>query len=88
MTEKLTPENTINEFFDFFDRGEAPVQVVPITIKQQSDDTRLAIFIHGEHETSSVIMAELMTRIGELFDLQAQAEASEAVEPKSRIITS
>lgn len=81
----MTPENTINEFFEFFDRGEASVQVVPITIKQQEDDTRLAIFIHGKHAESSVIMAELMTRIDELFDLQAQAEAT--VEPESRIIT-
>ncbi len=82
---QLTPENTVNEYFEFFDRGEAPVQVVPITIKQQTDDTRLAIFIHGEHELASIIMAELMTKIDDLFDAQAQAEAS--VESKSRIIT-
>lgn len=82
---KITPENTINEFFEFFDRGENAVQVVPMTIKQQSDDTRLAIFIHGEHEAASVIMAELMTKIEELFDSQAQMEAS--VESESRIIT-
>ena len=81
----MTPENTLNEFFEFFDRGENAVQVVPITVKQQQDDTRLAIFIHGKHEESSVIMAELMTRIDELFDLQAQAEAT--VEPETRIVT-
>lgn len=82
----MTPENTVNEFFEFFDRGENAVQVVPITIKQQEDDTRLAIFIHGNHNEASVIMAELMTKIGELFDLQAQAEAADN-EPESRIIT-
>ena len=81
----MTPENTLNEFFEYFDRGENAVQVVPMTIKQQTDDTRLAIFIHGEHEAASVIMAELMTKIDELFDLQAQAEAT--IEPESRIIT-
>jgi len=85
MTDKLTPENTMNEFFEFFDRGENAVQVVPITVKQQDDDTRLAIFIHGKHEDASVIMAELMGKIDELFDLQAQAEATR--EPESRIIT-
>jgi hypothetical protein len=85
MSGKLTPENTLNEFFEFFDREENAVQVVPVTIKQQEDDTRLAIFIHGKHEPSSVIMAELMSKIDELFDLQAQAEASR--EPESRIIT-
>lgn len=81
----MTPENTLNEFFEYFDRGENAVQVVPMTIKQQEDDTRLAIFIHGKHEDASVIMAELMTKIDELFDLQLQAEASS--EPESRIIT-
>ena len=63
----MTPENTLNEFFEFFDRGDNAVQVVPLTVKQQEDDTRLAIFVHGEHEAASVIMAELMTRIDELF---------------------
>jgi hypothetical protein len=82
----MTPENTVNEFFEFFDRGENAVQVVPITIKQQEDDTRLAIFIHGEHDHASAIMAELMIRIDELFDMQAQVEASG--EPESSIITS
>lgn len=81
----MTPENTVNEFFEFFDRGENAVQVVPITIKQQEDDTRLAIFIAGEHEAASAIMAELMTRIGELSDMQAQVEASR--EPESVIVT-
>jgi len=81
----MTPENTLNEFYEFFDRGENAVQVVPITVKQQEDDTRLAIFIHGEHEAASVIMAELMTKIDELFDMQAQAEA--VSDEKSRIIT-
>lgn len=82
----MTPENTLNEFFEFFDRGENAVQVVPMTIKQQQDDTRLAIFIRGEHEAASVIMAELMTKIDELFDMQAQVEASRESEPS--IITS
>jgi len=81
----LTPENTINEYFEFFDRGENAVQVVPITFKQQEDDTRLAIFIAGKHEDASIIMSELMLKLQELSDLQAQAEAT--VEPKPRIIT-
>lgn len=83
----MTPENTLNDFFEFFDRGENAVQVVPMTVKQQDDDTRLAIFITGNHKEASVIMAELMTRIDELFDLQEQAEAT-VNEPDSRIITS
>ena len=82
----LTPENTVNEFFEFFERGENAVQVVPITIKQQEDDTRLAIFVRGNHEAASVIFAELMTRVDELFDMQAQVEASRESE-SSPIIT-
>lgn len=84
MSEKMTPENTINEFFEFFERGESAVQVVPMTIKQQQDDTRLAIFIHGTHEGASAIMSELMIRVEELFDMQSQVEAT--VESESRII--
>jgi hypothetical protein len=75
----MTPENTLNDFFEMFDRGDNAVQVVPVTIKQQSDDTQLAIFIHGEHEAASTIMAELMTKINELFDLQQQEEASRII---------
>jgi len=82
----LTPENTLNECFEFFDRGENAVQVIPMTIKQQEDDTRLAIFIGGRHEEASIIMSELMLRLEELNDLQAQAEATVGSEP--RIITS
>lgn len=85
MNGPLTPENTVNEFFEFFKRGDAEVQVVPITIKEQEDDTRLLLLVKGSHEGASTIFAEVMLRVGELFDLQRQAEA--AVEPESRIIT-
>lgn len=82
----LTPENTLNEFFEFFDRGENAVQVVPITIKQQEDDTRLCLLVKGNHDAASVIFAEIMTRVDELFDLQAQAEA-ESEPAASQIVT-
>ena len=87
--QKITPESTLQEAFDYYDAADQEgVQVIPLTIKQQSDDTRLAIFIKGEHQTASVIMAELMMKIEELFDMTQQAEASKPDnEPKSRIIT-
>ena len=82
---KLTPEATIADAFDFFTAAQqGGVQVVPVTIKQQEDDTQLAIFISGEHQMASVIMAELMTKIDELFDYSQQSEASNA---KPAIIT-
>jgi len=84
----LTPQSTIEDVFNFLEgAGEegSRVQVVPVTLKQQADDTQLAIFIKGEHRTASVIMAELMTRIDELFDFSQQAAASE--DDKPTIIT-
>ena len=84
MSEKLSPESTIAECFAFLNGGEG-CQVVPVTVKEQSDDTQLAIFIKGNREMASVIMAELMTRIEELFDLSEQAQASKNDE--STIIT-
>lgn len=73
----LTPESTITEVFGFLNAGEGVTgaQVVPVTVKQQDDDTRLCIFIKGDHATASTLMAELMTRVEELFDLSKQAEA-------------
>ncbi len=79
---KLSPETTLSDAFEFFTAAEdGGVQVAPVTIKQQSDDTRLAIFIRGEHGMASVIMAELMTKIDELFDYSQQSDASSAKKP-------
>ena len=83
---KLTPESTINEVFEFFDMEGAGLRVIPITIKQQADDTRLAIFLKGEHEITSVMMAELMTRIDELHDLAAQGDATPKAEDEQPTI--
>ncbi|TFH42452.1 MAG: hypothetical protein E4H01_13450 [Lysobacterales bacterium] len=74
---KLTPESTIREMFELFDCDEenGPVRVVPMTIKQQKDDTQLLILIKGEHMTASTIFASCMSVIDDLHALQAQAEA-------------
>lgn len=81
----LTADSTLNELFEFFDISEGGVRVAPMTIREDPADTRLMIIIRGELHTSSVIMAELVTRINELSDLEQQAEA--ARDDKSRIIT-
>jgi len=84
---KLTPHSTVDDVFEFLEgAADGAVQVVPISFKEQADDTRLAIFIKGHHETASVIMAELVTTINELFALQEQQEAAE--NERSAIITS
>ena len=96
---KITPTSTITEVFDFLTGAAEPgsaVQVVPITFRETEKDTRLSIFIKGERETASYIMAELVTTIQNLFEQQQQQEAraellgadGEAIDGgKSRIIT-
>ncbi len=75
---KLTPESSITDLFDYYDASaEGGCQVVPVTIKQQSDDTRMLLLIRGEHQMASAIMAEVMSKVNELFDYSQQAEASE-----------
>lgn len=85
--ENLSPHSSVDEVFEFLEgAGDTAVQVVPVSFKEQEDDTRLAIFIKGERETASVIMAELVTTINELFALQEQQEAAD--NERSPIITS
>ena len=84
----LTQNNTIAEFFDFFDRGDAMVQVVPVTLSEADNDTRLGIFIHGDKAVASAIMAQLMTTVDHMNDLAEQADAElEAEASESSIIT-
>ena len=79
MTEEkengLSKDSTLTEVFDFIDMEEGGVNVIPVTVEQDDHDTRLAIFIRGEHGLASFLMAQLMTEIQNLFDLQQQAEA-------------
>jgi hypothetical protein len=85
--EKLTPEATVRETFEFFNASEGGgLQVAPVTYQQAPDDTRLAIYIRGDHEMASIVMAELMSRINDLMDLAQQKEASSEPE-NSRILT-
>ena len=85
MSNGLTPESTITEVFERFEVEDGAMRVLPVTIKQQADDTRLAIFIKGEHDIASMMMAELMLRVEEMHDLAAQGEAT--ADEKSTIIT-
>lgn len=81
----LTEDKTIHELFEFFKPEPGHVQLVPMTIKEDPEDTRLLLLIRGGLETSSVIFAELMSTIRELSDLEKQAEAAKENGP--RIIT-
>ena len=84
MTDKeekneLTQDSSINEIFAELKIPESGINVRPVTLQQDAGDTRMLIMIRGEHATASFIMAEVMSKIQELFDLQEQAEANRIV---------
>ncbi len=67
----LSQESTLKEMFDYIkvDKG---VNVMPVTLGQDDKDTRMMILIQGEHETASVIMAQIMTLVNDMFDTEKQ----------------
>jgi len=80
MSEKnqeLSKESSIDELFNALVLPEAGCNVRPITLQQDEKDTRMMLLIRGEHGTASYIMAEVMTRVQDLFDLQEQDTAGE-----------
>lgn len=84
MTKEQTPlseESSINELFEAIQLSEAPTRVVPVSLTQNEKDTRMLIIIRGEHETASAIMAEIMSKVQELFDVQEQVIASASNDP-------
>jgi hypothetical protein len=77
MTDHLPEDPLISQVFEFIDLSAGAVQVMPVTVAQAPDDTRLALFIRGEHDTASIIFAKLMGEIQDLFDMQQQADADD-----------
>jgi len=77
----LSPDSTLTEIFDYI-KVEEGVNVMPVTLGQDDKDTRMMILIQGEHETASVIMAQIMTLINDMFDTEKQREQDD----KSRIV--
>lgn len=81
---QLSEDPTLSELFEFI-KTEGGVRILPITVKQDENDTRLLLAIQGEHRTASIIMAQLMTEVSDLHDLSEQEEAGEN-EQKPKII--
>jgi hypothetical protein len=81
----------IDQIFEFFDIEDGQgARVAPVTYSQAPTDTRLAIFIRGEHQLASIIMAELMSKLQDLSDIDKQtrqAEEKRVITPDKRIIT-
>ena len=80
-TNGLTPDASLKEVFDEIAVDEG-VRVVAVTIQQEPKDTRMMILVQGEHDTASVIMANLMTLVNELEDTEKQREQDD----KPRIV--
>ncbi len=74
---ELSEESSINELFEALILPDGGANVRPITLQQDELDTRMMILIRGKHETASYIMAQIMSAIQELFDLQEQEVAAD-----------
>lgn len=79
----LPADPKLSELFDYF-AVQGGVQVVPMTLSEAPDDTRLLLCIRGHHETASLIFAELWSRIEELSAIEKQHAANDG----PRIVTS
>lgn len=78
---ELTRDTTIDELFNYV-AVEQGVNVLPITWRQSPDDTQLMLVVQGDHDTASIIFANLMMTIEDLMELSEQAP----VEDESPII--
>ncbi len=91
MTEEKTASNglsqnsSLREVFEFVDLPEGQMNIMPITVKQDEEDTRLAIFIRGPHDEASMVMAKLIGDVQDLFDKVEQKAATE--EDKKFVLT-
>ncbi len=77
----LSPDSPLKEIFDEIAADEG-VRVVAVTVSQKPKDTRMMILIQGEHDTASVIMANIMTLVNDLEDTEKQREQDD----KPRIV--
>jgi hypothetical protein len=86
---ELTPDSSINEIFEAIELGaNGGCNVRPVSLQQDDDDTRLCLFVRGTHSMASFVFAEVMSKVQDLFDLQAQADARAAADAeKPRIVS-
>lgn len=69
---ELTRDTTIDELFNYV-AVEQGVNVLPITWRQDPNDTQLMLVVQGDHDTASIIFANLMMTIEDLMELSEQA---------------
>jgi len=82
----LGPESSIRELFDEVEVAEG-VNVVPVTISKAEDNiARNMIVICGAREEASLIMANLMHYVDELYAATEQARAEEEARDEPSIV--
>lgn len=82
MSSGLTEKSTLEELFDFVaPEEEDAIGVFPVTMKPRVEGrAEMMIVITGAPNTANVIMANLMTAVGDMHDLAAQQQAEEEPE--------
>lgn len=83
----LGPDSSIRELFEELEVEEG-VNVVPVTISKAEDDiARNMIVICGSRAEASLILANLMQYVDELYAATEQAKANEAADGGSIIVS-
>ena len=68
----LSEKSTLEELFKFVTPEEG-VQAMPVTMNHTPDGkAQMMIIVAGEHNTASVIMANLMSVINDMYDTAEQ----------------
>lgn len=83
----LGPDSTIRELFDELE-VDTGVNVVPVTISKAEDDiARNMIVICGAREEASLILANLMQFVDELYAATEQARAEKEAHDSPIIVS-
>jgi hypothetical protein len=77
MINGLDKNSTRTDVFEFIDNPDVLLHVLPLTVSQDENDTRLCIFVRGPHEDASMVFAGLMSHVQDLHDQQTQAAAED-----------
>lgn len=74
----LGPNSTIRELMDAV-RVEEGTNVVPVTLKANAEFAEMMVIITGKPEDANVIMANIMTLIGDMYDKAEQIRAEKQI---------
>lgn len=79
MSNKLSPESSLAELFDFL-RPDEGCKVHPVSLAKRADGRAdLMIVITGSHDEANVLMANLMTYVTTMQEVTEQKNAESAI---------